>query len=66
MITDSLYIFFSYRRESELSDTPHKPVFAQLLTDTTIIEGERLKLSAAINAHPEPEVKANFHFFVLF
>ena len=40
-----------------MSDTPSKPVFVQPLVDTTINEGDKLKLRAAINAHPEPEVK---------
>jgi len=40
-----------------MSDTPCKPVFVQPLLDTTINEGQKLKLHAAINAHPEPEVK---------
>jgi hypothetical protein len=40
-----------------MSDTPSKPNFVQSLRDTTINEGEKLKLNAAINAHPEPEVK---------
>jgi len=39
-----------------MSDTPCKPVFVQPLLDITINEGEKLKLHAAINAHPEPEV----------
>jgi hypothetical protein len=39
-----------------MSDTPSKPVFVQLLRDTTINEGQKLKLHAAVNAHPEPEV----------
>lgn len=40
-----------------MSDTPCKPVFVQPLLDVTISEGQKLKLHAAINAHPEPEVK---------
>ncbi|CAF4314025.1 unnamed protein product, partial [Rotaria magnacalcarata] len=32
------------------------PVFVQPLRDTTITEGQKLKLHAAINAHPEPEI----------
>lgn len=40
-----------------MSDTPCKPVFVQPLLDVTITEGQKLKLHAAINAHPEPEVK---------
>jgi hypothetical protein len=39
-----------------MSDTPCKPVFVQPLLDITIPEGQKLKLHAAINAHPEPEV----------
>jgi hypothetical protein len=46
-----------------MSDTPCKPVFVQPLLDTTINEGEKLKLHAAINAHPEPEVRINLFFF---
>lgn len=52
-----------------MSDTPCKPVFVQPLLDVTITEGQKLKLHAAINAHPEPEVKgktsknAPFPFF---
>ena len=53
-----------------MSDTPCKPVIVQPLRDTKINEGEKLKLHAAINAHPEPEVKLktfrlkiNFLFF---
>jgi hypothetical protein len=42
-----------------MSDTPCKPVFVQPLRDITINEGQKLKLHAAINAHPEPEVKQN-------
>jgi len=42
-----------------MSDTPCKPIFVQPLLDTTINEGQKLKLHAAINAHPEPEVKQN-------
>ncbi|CAF0886808.1 unnamed protein product [Rotaria sp. Silwood1] len=48
--------FFCRTPESEMSDTPCKPVFVQPLLDTTINEGEKLKLHAAINAHPEPEI----------
>jgi hypothetical protein len=44
-----------------MSDTPCKPVFAQPLRDTTMTEGQKLKLHAAVNAHPEPEV-----FYCLF
>lgn len=40
-----------------MSDTPCKPVILQPLRDVNINEGETLKLHAAINAHPEPEVK---------
>ena len=40
-----------------MSDTPCKPVFVQPLRDITIHEGQKLKLHAAINAHPEPEVE---------
>ena len=43
-----------------MSDTVNKPVFVQTLVDTTINEGEKLKLRAAINAHPEPEVNLYF------
>jgi hypothetical protein len=39
-----------------MSDTPCKPIFVQSLVDATINEGETLKLRAALNAHPEPEV----------
>ncbi len=39
-----------------MSDTPCKPVFVQPLRDITINEGEKLKLHAAVNSHPEPEV----------
>jgi hypothetical protein len=46
-----------------MSDTPCKPVFVRLLVDTTINEGEKLRLHAAINAHPEPEVKKYISFF---
>jgi hypothetical protein len=47
-----------------MSDTPCKPVFVQPLLNTTINEGQKLKLHAAINALPEPEVKkSTFHFF---
>jgi len=49
-------------RESEMSDTPCKPVFVQPLLDVNINEGQKLKLHAAINAYPEPEVKKNFEF----
>jgi hypothetical protein len=48
--------FSSIQRESEMSDTPCKPIFVQSLVDATINEGETLKLRAALNAHPEPEV----------
>ncbi|CAF1249492.1 unnamed protein product [Adineta ricciae] len=48
--------FFCRTPESELSDTPSKPVFVQSLRDTTINEGQKLKLNAAVNAHPEPEI----------
>lgn len=40
-----------------MSDTPCKPLFVQPLRDTTINEGQKLKLHAAINAHPEAEVR---------
>jgi len=40
-----------------MSDTPCKPVFVQPLLNTTINEGQKLKLHAAINALPEPEVE---------
>ena len=52
-----------------MSDTPCKPVFVQPLLDVTIAEGQKLKLHAAINAHPEPEVRektsknVSFSFF---
>jgi hypothetical protein len=59
-------IFFQYfshfSSESEMSDTPCKPVFVQPLLDLSINEGNKLKLHAAINAHPEPEVKNIFIF----
>ncbi|CAF0743307.1 unnamed protein product [Adineta steineri] len=48
--------FFCRTPESEMSDTPCKPIFVQPLLDTTINEGQKLKLHAAINAHPEPEI----------
>ncbi|CAF3636008.1 unnamed protein product [Rotaria sordida] len=48
--------FFSRTPESEMSDTPCKPVFVQPLRDITINEGQKLRLHAAINAHPEPEI----------
>ncbi|CAF1127621.1 unnamed protein product [Adineta steineri] len=48
--------FFCRTPESEMSDTPMKPVFVQPLRDTSINEGQQLKLHAAINAHPEPEI----------
>jgi len=47
-----------------MSDTPCKPVFVQSLRDTTINEGQKLKLHAAINAHPEPEVFLFFKNFL--
>jgi hypothetical protein len=47
-----------------MSDTPCKPVFVQSLRDTTINEGQKLKLHAAINAHPEPEVEKKILFFI--
>jgi hypothetical protein len=56
--------FSSFKRESEMSDTPCKPVFVQPLLDTTINEGDKLRLHAAINAHPEPEVKNKFSLFL--
>jgi hypothetical protein len=40
-----------------MSDTPSKPVFVQSLFDVNINEGEKLKLHAAMNAYPEPEVR---------
>lgn len=43
-----------------MSDTPCKPVFVQPLLDAFITEGQKLKLHAAINAHPEPEVNTKF------
>ena len=42
--------------DSEMSDTPCKPVFVQPLLDTILVEGQKLKLHAAVRAHPEPEV----------
>ncbi|UJR28306.1 hypothetical protein I4U23_009551 [Adineta vaga] len=48
--------FFCRTPESEMSDTPCKPIFVQPLLDTMINEGQKLKLHAAINAHPEPEI----------
>ncbi|CAF3449488.1 unnamed protein product [Rotaria socialis] len=48
--------FFCRTPESEMSDTSCRPVFVQPLRDTTITEGQKLKLHAAINAHPEPEI----------
>jgi hypothetical protein len=45
-----------------MSDTPCKPVFVQPLLDLSINEGNKLKLHAAINAHPEPEVIKIFIF----
>ncbi|CAF2574797.1 unnamed protein product [Rotaria sp. Silwood2] len=48
--------FFCRTPESEMSDTPCKPVFVQPLLDITINDGEKLKLHAAINAYPEPEI----------
>ncbi|CAF1627883.1 unnamed protein product, partial [Adineta ricciae] len=48
--------FFCRTPESEMSDTPCKPIFVQPLLDVTINEGQKLKLHAAINAHPEPEI----------
>jgi hypothetical protein len=57
---DSIIFSFHFKSESELSDTPCKPVFVQSLLDITINEGEKLKLHAAINANPEPEVKRKF------
>ena len=52
-----LFSILSFVSESEMSDTPSQPVFVQPLLDTTLNEGQKLKLHAAINAHPEPEVK---------
>lgn len=46
-----------------MSDTPCKPVILQPLRDVNINEGETLKLHAAINAHPEPEVNESVVFF---
>jgi hypothetical protein len=48
-----------------MSDTPCKPVFVQPLLDITLNEGQKLKLHAAINAHPEPEVFL-FEYFSFF
>lgn len=52
------------RSESEISDVLCKPVFVQTLFDTTINEGDRLRLRAAVNAHPEPEVKTTNDFSI--
>ena len=49
-----------------MSDTPCKPLFVQPLLDTTINEGEKLKLHAAINAHPEPEVITKLNLALFF
>jgi hypothetical protein len=49
-----------------MSDTPCKPVFVQPLRDITINEGEKLKLHAAVNSHPEPEVNKNKRIFISF
>lgn len=49
-----------------MSDVLCKPVFVQTLFDTSINDGDRLRLRAAINAHPEPEVKENERFFKTF
>ena len=49
-----------------MSDTPCKPVFVQPLLDITLNEGEKLKLHAAINAHPEPEVRFDIEIDHLF
>ncbi|CAF4868326.1 unnamed protein product, partial [Rotaria magnacalcarata] len=38
------------------SETLCKPTIVQPLLDTNINEGEKLKLHAAINGHPEPEI----------
>ena len=44
-------------READISDTLCKPVFVQTLLDVTTNEGDKLRLRAAVNAHPEPEVR---------
>ena len=44
-----------------MAETHCKPVFVQSLMDTTVNEGQKLKLHAAINAQPEPEVKQQQH-----
>ena len=52
-----------------MSDTPCKPVFVQPLRDTTITEGQKLKLHAAVKANPEPEVNdlsVSFYAFYWF
>ncbi|CAF3985915.1 unnamed protein product, partial [Rotaria magnacalcarata] len=48
--------FFCRTPESEMSETLCKPTIVQPLLDTNINEGEKLKLHAAINGHPEPEI----------
>ena len=47
-----------------MSDTPSKPIFVQSLMDATLHEGDKLKLHAAINAHPEPEVSETWPFML--
>jgi hypothetical protein len=56
------YVSWPFSRESEMSDTPCKPIFVQSLMDATLNEGDKLKLHAAINALPEPEVSETSHF----
>ncbi len=60
------HILNYFSSESEMSDTPCKPVFVQPLLDITINEGQKLKLHAAINAHPEPEVKKHSRKLIYF
>ena len=49
-----------------MSDTPCKPVFVQPLRDVVVNEGQKLKITAAINAHPEPEVRKYILVFIYF
>jgi hypothetical protein len=65
-LNTKILFFFHFKSESELSDTPCKPVFVQSLLDITINEGEKLKLHAAINANPEPEVKNKIFYLFFF
>ena len=39
--------------DSDMSDTPCKPVIIQPLRDTSLVEGQKLKLHAAVRAHPD-------------